>query len=537
MHSDVLPTLRLFLKIFLPSYLLVSIISWLSYQSEVTDHLDALKQRQLYGLQTQTHPLKQEIISIVSDLKFISALDQLGQVVNRSTKADVGVLSSEFLAFCEAKKIYDQVRYLDESGMEIVRVNFNRDQPYIVPKEQLQSKKGRYYFEDTFRLSRGEVFVSPFDLNIEGGALELPLKPMIRFGTPVFDRNGKKRGVVVLNYLGQNFIDYFEKTSVTASVQTFNLLVNSDGYFLKGMKNDDDWGFMLTERKDKSFAHFFPEEWSEIAAGESGQFVDGRGLFTYTSYFPLLEGLRTSSGSRQALGSSAMQLDAYQYRWKVISFTPLEVILELTENLGKLLLLVNLCFLLLGGTGIWIYARAVLRQRNAEIRIEHMAHFDHLTGLPNRPLLYDRLGKLMASAQRAHSMFATLFIDLDGFKEINDRHGHEAGDAVLKHVAQRLQHCLRETDTAARLGGDEFIVLLASIQNEQDASMIAAKILRALTEPIAINKTMTATIGACIGLAIYPKDGDTQDALISNADRAMYIAKQAGKNSFHAHSV
>jgi diguanylate cyclase (GGDEF)-like protein len=380
------------------------------------------------------------------------------------------------------------------------------------------------------------MFVSPFDLNIEGGALERPFKPMIRFGTPVYSSRDEKRGVVILNFLGQHFIDYFVSTTLLASDPTVNMLVNSDGYFLKGMNSDMEWGFMLPDRREKTFARLFPAQWKEIYQHDSGQFLDELGLFTYSTYYPLLEGLRTSSGSPEAFGASARQLNAYQYQWKVVSFTPRKAILSMTESLKVMLLVANAAFVLLGGAGIWIYASAVLRQQDAEHRIEVMAHYDHLTGLPNRPLLYDRLGGLLASAHREQQMFATLFIDLDGFKEINDEFGHKTGDLVLREVAQRLQQCLRETDTAARLGGDEFVVLLASIQKEEDARLIAAKILKSLSDPIPIGKSLTRTIGASIGGAVYPRNGDTQDALMNNADRAMYVAKQSGKNRFHAYS-
>lgn len=204
----------------------------------------------------------------------------------------------------------------------------------------------------------------------------------------------------------------------------------------------------------------------------------------------------------------------------------------MTRQLGAMLLFINALFGLLGGVGIWILSNAILKHKYAENKIKHMAHFDLLTGLPNRPLLYDRLGIALANAHREEKLLSLFFLDLDGFKEVNDRFGHEAGDLVLKEVARRLQQCVRETDTVARLGGDEFVLLLASISDTQDAGMIAAKVINSLTEPIMLNGKLAHTIGASIGIANYPKDGSNQYALLSNADTAMYAAKQNGKNNY-----
>lgn len=531
-NSETLPTLKLFLKIFVPLFLLAAGASLAYYFAEEKGQLQVLMQRRQYSIEAQIHPLRREFQTIVSDLMDLSARHQLKLLVDSSKQADYTALANEILEFCRNKKTYDQIRFLDETGIEIIRVNLNRGSPAIVPQAQLQSKTGRYYFNDTLKLARGEVFVSPFDLNIEGGALERPLKPMIRFSMPVFNSKGEKRGVVVLNYLGEQFIDYLQKTAVSSHIPVFNMLVNSDGYFLKGMQSEDEWGFMLPDRKDKTFDHFFPGQWNEISRNPSGQFVNDLGLFTFMTYHPLSEGLRTSSGSSEAFGSSLKLLDADKYQWKIVSFVPHDAIVGMTRNLKIALLTINAFVGLLGGMGIWFLSVAILRRQAAEYEIQHMAYFDLLTGLPNRPLFYDRLSVALANAYREKTLLSVFFIDLDGFKEVNDQFGHEAGDTVLKEVARRLQHCVRATDTVARLGGDEFVLLLSSVTKPQDAGIFAEKVISLLAEPIMLSDQRAQTIGASIGIALYPKDGSTKDTLLNNADTAMYAAKQSGKNNY-----
>ncbi|MDQ6982507.1 MAG: sensor domain-containing diguanylate cyclase [Mariprofundus sp.] len=523
--------LRVFLKIFVPVVLFMAGISLAYYLSEARENIQALKQQDKLHIELQTVAFRHEFQSIISDLMVLSAHQQLRLIVDGFESVDYAALANEFLAFCKNKKMYDQVRYLDATGMEIVRVNFSRGHAAIVPAAQLQAKGERYYFRDTFRLDRGQIFVSPFDLNVEGGAIERPLKPTIRFGIPIFNSRGEKRGIIVLNYFGKQLIEHLEQFTRLSLAPSFDMLLNSDGYFLNGMRRDDEWGFMFPERKDKTFAQLFPTQRDNIMHSSSGQFRDHQGLFTFTSVFPLSEGLKSSSGSSEILGSSLKKLDANQYSWKIVSFTPHDSILGMTRELRVGLLFMNASFVLLIGVGAWYLARAMVRRQVVEDKIEHMAHFDLLTELPNRPLLYDRLGMALANAHRGKNILAVFFLDLDGFKGVNDSHGHEAGDQILIEVARRLEQCVRETDSVARIGGDEFVLVLTSITEPEAAEMIAKKVLARLAKPIIFNNE-SVTIGASIGIAFYPKDASTQDALLSKADAAMYSAKENGKNHY-----
>ena len=162
--------------------------------------------------------------------------------------------------------------------------------------------------------------------------------------------------------------------------------------------------------------------------------------------------------------------------------------------------------------------------------IHHMAHYDILTDLPNRSLLSDRLQQAIISCKRDHSHLALMFLDLDMFKYINDRLGHDIGDLLLKEVAKRILECLRESDTAARIGGDEFVVLLPSVDSIQTAMMVAEKIRHALSLPFEISGH-SLSISSSIGIAVYPEHGSEEKILLKNADTAMYLAKQRGRNT------
>ncbi|MDQ5909855.1 MAG: hypothetical protein QG599_1950 [Pseudomonadota bacterium] len=170
----------------------------------------------------------------------------------------------------------------------------------------------------------------------------------------------------------------------------------------------------------------------------------------------------------------------------------------------------------------------VTKQHREKLHLQHQAFHDRLTGLPNRALLLERLEQTIVAATRQKASFGLAFVDLDHFKPINDSAGHEAGDAVLREIANRLRQCVRESDTVARHGGDEFVLLLLS-STEQGLQRIANAVLNAVTQPIAWRNTQFM-VSASIGLAIFPQDGNNIKQLLDAADTAMYRAKQAGRN-------
>ncbi|WP_200762876.1 EAL domain-containing protein [Nitrosophilus alvini] len=164
-------------------------------------------------------------------------------------------------------------------------------------------------------------------------------------------------------------------------------------------------------------------------------------------------------------------------------------------------------------------------------RYLQLAHYDILTGLPNRLLLLDRLQASISHAKRNSKPFAVMFIDMDRFKHINDTLGHSVGDILIKQMGERLKSCFRETDTVSRVGGDEFIVLIENLNNKNNVLNLAKKVIKAVNKPFRI-KGYELFVTVSIGIAIYPKDGTTTDELLNHADMAMYKAKELGKNRF-----
>lgn len=173
----------------------------------------------------------------------------------------------------------------------------------------------------------------------------------------------------------------------------------------------------------------------------------------------------------------------------------------------------------------------ITQRKQAEEKANYLAFHDNLTGLPNRLLFNERLKLTLAQAKRFEESFAVIFLDLDGFKNINDTLGHSAGDMVLKTIAERLKEILREIDTTSRYAGDEFTLLITKICDIKDVVQIAEKMLVNIKKPWKFqNKEYFVT--ASLGIALYPQDGEGIDELLTHADDAMYCAKELGKNNY-----
>ncbi|HCG62527.1 MAG: hypothetical protein A2Y31_12735 [Spirochaetes bacterium GWC2_52_13] len=171
------------------------------------------------------------------------------------------------------------------------------------------------------------------------------------------------------------------------------------------------------------------------------------------------------------------------------------------------------------------------RLQEVTLQLEKYANYDTLTGLPNRRFFFDTLERIVAESERTTRMFALLYIDLDGFKDINDNYGHEVGDSVLNSVGNRLLEHVRETDFVARLGGDEFAIIFRDIEEMKIAADIAGNIHSILQKPMHIG-TMVCTVNSSIGIAVYPDTGKDGETLVRNADSAMYGIKRNGKGGF-----
>ena len=357
-----------FLAIYLPLLLLLCFLSYTFFATDQKTRAQAFARQEVMNLNQQQRIIANDIRSITTDMQLLANNYSLHEHYQGDHVEDWTFITQEFLIFADNKKLYDQIRFLDKSGMEKIRINYNAGNSSIVPPAELQDKSKRYYFQDTISLRPGEVFVSPCDLNIEHDAIERPLKPMIRFGAPVSDRNGEIIGMVMLNYLARETLNNIASLAENSIGKI--MLLNREGYWLLAPDPEDEWGFMFPEKKERTFGRRFPLAWSKIAASDSGQFTDKSGMFTHVTVRPLGQGLLSSTGSPEAFAASSKRLKSDDYTWKLVSFTPADTLERyLHPDRNKYIVSTALIALLLG-IGCGLAARNATKNAQAETALE-----------------------------------------------------------------------------------------------------------------------------------------------------------------------
>ncbi|ATX79529.1 PAS domain S-box-containing protein [Mariprofundus aestuarium] len=270
---------------------MASVMGWAFYEyyrSEYEAHKTVMLDDELLNMERSEFTISGRFQSIISDLKILSSLYE----VNKGR--DIPTIAQQFKIILTEKSRYDQIRLIDLSGQEIVRINKTEDGAVIVPTHELQNKRDRYYFSEALKLAKNEFYISPLDLNIEHGEVEYPLKPMIRFSTPIFNSRGKISSVLVINYLAQELLNAYEQahnmTSDEASIGNI-MILNQDGFYLHQNDSAKLWGFMFDEGKEFNFANDFPDEWLIIknASDAHAQLETENGLFIYEYIEPFHE--------------------------------------------------------------------------------------------------------------------------------------------------------------------------------------------------------------------------------------------------------
>ncbi len=358
---------KYFFTFFTPVTILIIIASFWYYRLESSAWLDDIGTNEQQTLFNHRLVINEKIKSITTDLMVMASQEEMHAAIQENSDAAWQSLSNKYLAYSKRKHIYDQIRFLNASGMERMRINYNNGNPSAIAKSELQFKGNRYYFQDTIKLAPGEIFVSPLDLNIEHDSIELPYKPMIRFGTPVVDKNGEKSGILLINYLGADLIHSLDEMSCASPGRM--MLLNSQGYWLKGVNSDDEWGFMLEGKKDRTFGKRYPDAWQKINRNASGQFVNDHGLFTFFTVYPLYEGLKSSTGSPEVFARSLRSLEPKEYYWKIVTLISPVVLAQKDKPLQKRIMVIVLGLITLFACGSMIFTYSFYRCRHAEKRI------------------------------------------------------------------------------------------------------------------------------------------------------------------------
>ncbi len=319
LNNHVAATVRRPLNLLILALLLLAITAGCFFQARLSAEYDLsrLKIREQLSLDHGADAVLQELNSLRKELIFISQVPELQDFITEpDNRIKIRQLSEGLASLARSKKNYDQIRFINESGMEVIRIDYNNGRPLIVPDKKLQDKGERYYFIDTMRLDKNEIYFSPIDLNMEHGKIELPHKPMLRVATPVFTANGKKQGIIIINYFARQLFNHFLQNVTDLKDKQFipaqPMILNPDGYWLLARNSADEWGFMLDHRK--SFGKRYPDAWKLIKKNDRGQFQTADGMFSYRKlYFTRPDEIVGSSAYKKTDAGSKYYLILLSY--------------------------------------------------------------------------------------------------------------------------------------------------------------------------------------------------------------------------------
>lgn len=431
----------------------------------------------------------------------------------------------EWIAFSNAKKVFDQIRYLDRDGNEILRVNYSATGAYAVAQDKLQNKKDRYYFQDSILLENQHIYISGMDLNIENGQIEMPYKPTIRLATPVFDASGETIGIVILNYVGNDLLALIRNIAVN-SVGAFSML-NADSYwFYNSEDSSKEWAFMYPDRTDERFQTQYPAEWAVMQTNSKGILRTKQGAFVYTRVF---------SADAYGIFSSTYPVTFGAGDWYILSRIPLNseagkllqnsiwglMITNITENahIYGMILLIALVI------GILINL-----SKTEQETIRFFSEYDTMTGVLNRRAGLEKLSRQYIHNPDRRCQISICFLDINGLKQVNDSLGHEAGDELIRSVANVLRGNLRQQDMIARLGGDEFLVVFDGLGLAECESVW--KRITDGFETINRNENRRYLISVSHGVENYRcTSSEDIDLIIQRADANMYEEKRQLKEN------
>ena len=537
-----------------------------SYSSSRATLLKAAERDLLTATQVLGRNLRGNIDGVSRDALMLAGIAQ-GKALPQAPSAPVreqaeNDLAELFETLMRVHPEYMQIRLISAAGhgLEQVRVDRDGEQPVRIPYPGLQEKGHFDYVFDTLRLPPGQVRLSPIVINHELGTHSGVGRPTLHVSTPVAGADGQPSALIVINIDLNQLFDQL-RSDLPAHYQVY--LSNRWGDLLIHPDQRRTFGF------DQGRRRFLQDEFPDVQQllDTQTESLIGRSDGKDTSLVAAFVRLATNAGNRE----SFVVLGLAQ---------PEEYVLKESSRLGERIIQVVIFASLLAVLIATIASRALTRslkrinlavqqfarerksaplpvQRQDELgqlarsfvqmqeeivehleelsrsrnALEHLARHDPLTGLPNRRVFFERLEHALAAARRSAKPLAVLFVDLDHFKQLNDSLGHSIGDRVLQAVANLLRSATRESDTVARLGGDEFVILIEQLDDPGRVVAVLHKLHERFQLPMLLDGH-EVKVQASMGVSLFPRDGDDIESLVQQADRAMYVAKNAGRNTY-----
>jgi len=351
-HSDIISR---FLVIQCTIAVFIAVFIIYIFSLETKNNVRAIESSEQYNVKIQGREIGAVFKSIVSDISYLSRQSELHEFLMKPAHKEV--VARDWVAFSKKREVYEQIRFIKSSGMEAIRVHLNNREPLIIPDKNLRNMTDAYYFKETLKLDRDGIFVSRFLVNTAYDKPEVPPKPIIRIGAPVIDAKGTKKGVVIIDYLGERIINNLRQN--LSQFQSYMMLLNPEGYWLIGMMPQKEYN---AAHKNITFRKDFPDAWDVISTKEDGQFYDEKGLFTFNTVF----GLSGKGAIASGPGQDADHAGREGLSWKLISYMPNDRLTALNKPIRSNLTLLYFFLFIVTAFVSWPLSQISLKRKRAE---------------------------------------------------------------------------------------------------------------------------------------------------------------------------
>lgn len=555
-------TTRLATVLALLGVLAAGLTGWYVYGASRELMVEAAQSKLLTATQVMVRRVTFTREAVTRDLKLLSQHPDALAVLQGQHPDAQARLETLFAMLMQSNPSYLQVRLIGQRahGLERVRVDRHDGQPLVIEPPDMQEKGHFAYVSEALKVPAGETYVSRIVINREAGIHAGEGKPSVIMAMPVRSASGDAQAVVVINI---DLKGLFEQlgTNLPPTIQVF--LANRSGDLLIHPNSALTFGF---DHGQRHLVQDLMPPTLKLVNGEANQVVfetrqDGQTLVAaFVGQAPVVAAHDTRLMYGMAQPLSVVLADVERLRTAILQIVLavgvacLLVAVVVARTLARPINDIgNAARQFAQGEGIGALpthrpdeigdlARSfqlmhdALEQQMGALQksqqeLSDLARLDGLTGLANRRMFHERLQSALAQRRRSGQVVALLCLDLDSFKQINDTHGHDAGDCVLKTVAQRLRANTREVDTPVRLGGDEFAVVVAPAPEVHQLATLAEKLVQAVSAPIPW-QNQVFHVGCSMGIACTPVDGECEASLMSAADAAMYAVKQTRQGGF-----
>lgn len=409
-----------FILTFIPFIIITAGVFFLISYYQYQERINIIKQEEKNTILLAKEIIINEFNTVFSDLKYLANHQLLQQyLLNDLNK---GFLEKDFLNFSINKKKYNQIRYINNLGYEVIRINYINNAGFITTDENLQNKSHRYYYKKTQTLEPGQIYVSPFDLNIENQRIDTPYIPVIRISTKVFDANTVEKGILVLNYLGNNLINRLRELDSKVNSRLF--LINNDGYFIIGRNSEEEWGFMFKEKKHITFNNIYPEVFTDTGSIIEGQINSKNGIFTFLN----LDNHKGDESLSHFHSESIKNL-----KWKIISYRSSQYFSAIRNSIARRYSILLLFFGIAGAIMSIIFAFTFRNKLEAQLSLNNQLRFIKtlIETIPN-PIAFKDSNKKFALFNNGYSTFFNI--------NKKDYYGKVIDDIVPANIAKKINY-------------------------------------------------------------------------------------------------